>query len=183
MNNECPVGARRFRPVDDKGNTDNRKQSSVTTSEYQYVSPHSKQKFSEKGKAFWKDVRNKNRESAFRKLKKKFHHIKKLCEGPEPNLEALEAERNKLDSLKEELNEAHHAYEELLDTLVEKEGSYRWFDVRDREFLEKRMKICEYIQSLEGKSYGSEKSVTSGHTSKTKSRKSDMSCKSSQYSL
>lgn len=170
-------------PVDDKENTDNPKQASVTKSEYQYGSPHSKQKFSEKGKAFWKDVRNKNRESAFRKLKKKFDHIKKLCEGPEPNLEALEAERNKLDSLKEELNEAHHAYEELLDTLVEKEESYRWFDVRDREFLEKRMKICEYIQSLERSSYGSEKSVTSGHTSKTKSRKSDMSCKSSQYSL
>ena len=81
------------------------------------------------------------------------------------------------------MNEAHHAYEELLDTLVEKEESYRWFDVRDREFLEKRMKICEYIQSLERSSYGSEKSVTSGHTSKTKSRKSDMSCKSSHYSL
>ena len=98
-------------------------------------------------------------------------------------MEALEAEGNKLDSLKEELNKAHHAYEELLDTLVEKEESYPWFDVRDREFLEKRMKICKYIQSLERSSYGSEKSVTSGHTSKTKSRKSDMSCKSLQYSL
>ena len=98
-------------------------------------------------------------------------------------MEALAAERNKLDSLKEELNEAHHAYEELLETLVEKKESYRWFDVRDREFLEKRMKICEHIQSLERSSYGSERSVTSGHTSKSKFRKRNMSCKSSQYSL
>ena len=89
-----------FVPVGEKGNTDNSKQASGMKSEFQYVSPHSKQKFSEKGKAFWKAVRNKNRESAFRKLKKKFDHIKKLCEGPEANLEALEAERNKLDSLK-----------------------------------------------------------------------------------
>ena len=169
--------------VNDKVNIDNPKQVLVTKSEYQYASPHQKQKFSERGKAFWKDVRNKNRESAFRKLKKNFDHIKKLCEGPEANWEALEAERNKLDSLKEELNEAHYAYEELLDTLVEKEESCRWFDVRDREFLEKRMKICEHIQLLERSSHGSEKSVTSDHTSNTKSRKSNMSCKSSQHSL
>ena len=148
-----------FVPVDDKGDIDNPKQDSITKSEYQYVAPNSKQKFSEKAKAFSKAVRNINRESGFRKLKKKFDHIKKLCEGPEANLEALGAERNKLDSLKEELNEAHHAYEELLDTLVEKEESYQWFDVRDRKFLEKRMKTCEHIQSLERSSYGSERSL------------------------
>ena len=123
-----------FVPVNDKMNIVNPKQALVTKSEYQYVSLHPKQKFSDKGKAFWEVVRKKNRESAFRKLKKKFYHIKTLCEGPDANLEALEAKRSKLDSMKEELNEAHYAYEKLPDTLVKKEESCRWFDVRDREF-------------------------------------------------
>ena len=44
--------------VNDKVNIDNPKQVLVTKSEYQYASPHQKMKFSKKGKAFWKDVRN-----------------------------------------------------------------------------------------------------------------------------
>ena len=63
--------------------------------------------------------------------------------------EELEQIRDYLDSLKGQFNEAHRAYEELLDNEEEKNSSYIWFDSRDREFMDFRMRICQQIRKLE----------------------------------
>ena len=131
-----------------------------------------KQKFSEKGKSFLKELRVKGKETAFRNLKKRLDHIKKLREDPQTELEVLEVERNELDSLKDVFNQACYAYESLLDSSAEKEESYQWFDVRDREFTEQRMKLCERIQCLEKGSLFTKSSASSSHTSKTRSKSS-----------
>ena len=67
-----------------------------------------KQKFSEKGKSFLKELRAKRKETAFRNLKRKLDHIKTLREDPQTELEVLEGERNELDSLKDVLSYATH---------------------------------------------------------------------------
>ena len=135
-----------------------------------------KQKLTEKGKEFLKDTRRKNRESAFRSLVNKTQSVIRLCDTAEITLNDLEAGRDQLDKLKDNFNEAHQALDELLETELERENSYRWFDVRDREFTEHRMRICERIQSLQRASYAESRSsaVKSRRsvTSKSSSRKS-----------
>ncbi|XP_068697473.1 uncharacterized protein [Montipora foliosa] len=66
--------------------------------------------------------------TAFRNLKRKSEHVRKIRENPDRELKVLEAERNELDILKDSLNEACYAYESLLDTSTEKQDSYRCTD-------------------------------------------------------
>ena len=137
-----------------------------------------KQKFTEKGKEFPKDTRGQNRESAFRSLVNKTQSVIRLCDTAEITLNDLEAGRDQLDKLKDNFNEAHQALDELLETESERENSHRWFDIRDREFTEHRMRICERIQSLQRASYAESRSsaVKSRRsvTSKSSSRKSSL---------
>ena len=91
----------------------------VAQSEINVKHPSRKQKPSEKGKTFFKELKAKNRDTAFRNLKRKLDHVRKLRENPGIELEVLEAERNELDILKDALNEACHAYESLLDTFTD----------------------------------------------------------------
>ena len=102
-------------------------------------------------------------------------HVRKLGENPGIELEDLEAERNELDILKDALNEACHAYESLLDTFTKRQDSYRWYDVRDREFTEQRIKLCEQIQRLERRSFCTKSSTSSQHGSRAKSKSSQSS--------
>ena len=51
--------------------------------------------------------------------------------------------------MKDEFNDAQKAYDDLLESPEEKDASYQWFDIRDREFTECRIRICERIQALE----------------------------------
>ena len=142
-----------------------------------------KQKFSEKGKSFLKELRAKRKETAFRNLKKRLDHIKKLREDPQTELEVLEVERNELDSLKDAFNQACYTHESLLDSPAEKEESYQWYDVRDREFTEQRMKLCEQIQCLEKGSLFTKSSASSSHRSKVRSKSSKGSTRSSSRSV
>ena len=86
---------------------------------------HRKQKFTDKGKEFLKDTRRKNRESAFRSLVNKTESVLKLCDTTEITLNDLEAGRDQLDKVKDNFNEAHQAFDELLKTESERENSYR----------------------------------------------------------
>ena len=88
----------------------------VAQSEIDVKHPSRKRKLSEKGKTFFKELKAKNRDTAFRNLKRKLDHIRKLRENRDTELEVLEAERNELDILKDALNEACHAYDCLLYT-------------------------------------------------------------------
>ena len=138
-----------------------------------------KEKFSEKGKSFQKELRAKRKETAFRNLRKKLDHIKKLREDPKTELEVFEVQRNELDSLKDVFNQACYAHESLLDSFAEKEESYQWYDIRDREFTEQRMKLCEQIQCLERESLFTKSSASSSHKSEVRSKSSKGSTKSS----
>lgn len=111
----------------------------IAQSELNFKISNQKQKFSEKGKSFLKELRAKRKETAFRNLKRKLDHIKKLCEDPQTELEVLEVERNELVSLKDIFNQACYTYETLLDSPAEKEESFQWYDIRDREFTEQGM--------------------------------------------
>ena len=142
--------------------------------EYRVSIPRRRKEFTEKGKAFLKSTRDKSRQKAFRNLMREANALKSKCNEQEIELEELEAGRDLIDSLKEKFNEAHHAYESTLEASPEKEESYRWFDVRDREFTECRMRICETMQSLERSSVASSKSrsVRSSCASKRSSHSS-----------
>ena len=67
-------------------------------SEVEFKASSRRKRFTEKGKSFLKDVRSKNRERAYQRLKSQIQKIKNMCDSPETEIEALEAERNKLGS-------------------------------------------------------------------------------------
>lgn len=159
----APDNLATFHDID---NTDHA--ASVAKSETITSRPRRKQKHSEKGKLFLKELKAKNKETAFRNLKKKLKHVQNLCEDPETELEVLEFERCNLDCLKDVFNEAHYEHENLLDSSAEKEEAYHWYDVRDREFTEQRMKLCETIQQLEREVL----SQKSSHRSSAKTKRS-----------
>ena len=88
----------------------------------------------EKGKAYQLGIKQANRDCALAKLKKQIEKINIMRD---------------LDRLKDEFNDAQKAYDDLLESPEEKDASYQWFDIRDREFTECRIRICERIQALE----------------------------------
>jgi len=115
----------------------------------------------EKGLSYLLKIKLANRHSALKKLKEQMEKILELRDSPETEIEQLEGEKFYLDHLKDEFNDAHKEYDDLLELKEEKEASYRWFDIRDREFFECRRKICKHIQALERNS-ASRKSKASG---------------------
>ena len=90
-----------------------------------------------------------------------------------------------MDSLKDLFNGAQNAFVELIDIEEDKQESYHWFDIRDRECIEARTRLVEKIHALErmrskpartssmksGYSRRSEKSIASGKTSSSRSIK------------
>ncbi len=64
-------------------------------------------RFTEKGKSYLKELRGRDREKAYQEVKTQIEKIRNLCDEPETELEALEKQRDKLDSLKDKFNEAH----------------------------------------------------------------------------
>ena len=101
----------------------------------------------------------------------------------ETTIEQLEEERFKLDNLKDKFNTAFKEHDDLIQSEKEKEDSYRRFDIRDREFIECRVRLCERMQSLERNlsRAQSARSVKSGHSVKSKaSGKSKFSTSSSR---
>jgi len=63
--------------------------------------------------------------------------------------EMLHRERDTLNQIKEKFNDAHHTLHYLLEGEEEREASYRYFDLRDRECIECRIKLTEWIQAQE----------------------------------
>ena len=65
------------------------------------------------------------------------------------NSKALEEERGRFDKLKDAFDEAHGAYDEFIDNEEDRKASYLWYDVRDRNYFEMRLKLEERIHSLQ----------------------------------
>ena len=89
-------------------------------------------KMTEKGKAHQLEIKLANRNCAFKRLKKQIERINTLRDSPETTLEQLEEERFHLDQLKDKFNEAHKDFDDLLEFEEERNASYQWFDIRDR---------------------------------------------------
>ena len=59
------------------------------------------------------------------------------------SITTLEVERDCWDSLKDLFNEAQNAFVELIDNEEDKQESYHWFDIRDRECVEAKTRLAE----------------------------------------
>ena len=123
-------------------------------------------KLTEKGKAYHLETLNRKRQSAYKDLLKQINKIRQSLETI-VNSETLEAERCELDKLKEAFNDAHKAFDDELETETGKQSSYHWFDVRDREYMECRIKVTERIYALEKGSHRT-KSERSGYSDRSK---------------
>ena len=106
-------------------------------------------KWSEKGKDYFSEIRGKARQSAHSALSKQISRIYQLLDENLASLTTLEVERDCLDCLKDRFNEAHNAFSELIDNDRDKQESYHWFDIRDRECIEARTRLVEKIHTLE----------------------------------
>ena len=135
----------------------------------------------EKGKAHQLEIKLTNRNSAFKRLKKQIERINALRDSPETTLEQLEEERFYLDQLKDEFNDAHKDFDDLLELEEERNASYHWFDIRDREFIECRIRVCERIQALERKSSRTPSEKSSFSRKSKSSDKSKLSSSSTKH--
>jgi hypothetical protein len=81
-------------------------------------------------------------------LRKQIKTLRSLLTN-DVTLEEFEAERNKLDLLKEDVNEAHTIYGDVLTLEEDKDSSYKWFNQCHREFQEFRARVTEKIHVLE----------------------------------
>ena len=114
------------------------------------------------------------------KLSKRISRIRELIES-NADRELLEAERDDLDVEKEDFNQACRAYEEIFESSRDRDDAYRWYDVRDREYTECRMRTAEYLHALDKKSF-EVKSVKSSCSGKSHSTASTRLSRSSARS-
>jgi len=89
----------------------------------------------DKGKSYQLERHSARRKELKVKLQKQVKKIYDLFESL-PGSQTLEKERDSLDFIKEDFNEAHRAYNELLEADDEKDVMYRDFDLCDREYTE-----------------------------------------------
>ena len=88
-----------------------------------------------KGTGNFSEIRGKARKTAYSALSKQIAKVRQLLDE-----RTLEAERDCLDKLKEELNEAQRSFNELIDN--------QWFDIRNRECFEIRAKLVERLNKI-----------------------------------
>ena len=137
-----------------------------------------------KGLAYQLETKLSNRNSAFKILKQQMDKINVLHNLPKTTIEQLEEERFKLDNLKDKFNTTFKEHNDLMQSEKEKEDSYRRFDIRNREFIECRVRLCERMQSLERNLSRAQsvRSVKSDHRVKSKaSGKSKFSMSSTKH--
>ena len=102
----------------------------------------------DKGKAYQLEVRALRKQEVENKLRKRVGRIYSLLDS-HPGTKELERERQILDVIKEEFNQAYRSYDELLDDESAKGAAYRYFDLCDREFTKCRMRLSEILRSIE----------------------------------
>ena len=74
--------------------------------------------------------------------------------------------------MKEDFNQAFKQYHDLMETEEDREASYRYFDLIDREFSELCLKISSRIHAIEKRAFEEKLSVKSSHSSGSFSTKS-----------
>lgn len=101
-----------------------------------------------KGMSWVMENLKKNRTSAGAALRKQIKKVNVLLEDL-CDISALERERDILDVCRDKLNEAHQLYNLKLEIHEEVNAAYQWFDMRDREHFQCRIKINEKLKTLE----------------------------------
>ena len=119
-------------------------------SEFQDEPPARERKLTEKGTVYKVAILKQKRQEAYLILSRQIDKIRQLL-SERVGLETLELERDHLDNLKDTLNVVHRELDDVIDE-EDKQSSYQWFDIRDREFTEFRAKFTEKIHSLERES-------------------------------
>ena len=128
-------------------------------------------KLSQKGKEYMIETLRHHRDAANKRLRRQMKKVNLLFEELE-DIEIITSEAEELDSLKEDLNQAFKQYHDLMETEEDREASYRYFDLIDREFSELRLKISSQIHAIEKKAFEEKLSVKSSHSSGSFSTKS-----------
>lgn len=132
--------------ADNKTREDETSVTALVTPEARLPSTRDRKK-TEKGLEYELEIATKNRNAAQSKLT---IQIKKIYSFLHNGIDqhSLEIERNTLDSLKEEFNETHASLNNL-SPQESKDALYQYFDLRDREYMECRARICERLHEQE----------------------------------
>lgn len=105
-------------------------------------------KWSKEGKDYFSEIRGKVRQCAYSALSRQISRIYQLLDENLASITTLEVERDCLDSLKDLFNEAQNAFVELIDDKEDKQESYQWFDIHDRECIEAKTRLLEKIHAF-----------------------------------
>ena len=116
-------------------------------------------------------------------LRRQINKVSSLLELlEETDTRVLEQERDTLDLCRDKMNNAHHNYYKELHDAKELDEAYKWFDVRDREHFQCRLRINEALhyvekQASEKMSLVSSKSSKRSSTSSVRSRRARAAAK------
>ena len=112
------------------------------------------------------------RKAAGAALRKQITKVSSLLESiKETDARVLEKERDSLDLCRDRMNDAHHNYYKELHDSEELDEAYKWFDIRDREHFQCRIKINEALHCVE-KRTSDKMSLVSSKSSKRSSSSS-----------
>ena len=140
-------------------------------------------KSTEKGREYKRELLDTKRKKCSSNLRKQLDKIKELLDCDQPAWVSLQLARDNLDKIKEEFNDAHREFHEFLDSEEERESSYRWFDLQDRESMDTRIKLVDTIYSEERKVEKSKpKSALSDESRTTKRSKQSNTSRASARS-
>ena len=89
----------------------------------------------------------------------------------ETDTRVLEQKRDSLDLYRDRMNDAHHNYYEELYDAKELDEAYKWFDLRDHEHFQCRLRINEALNCVE-KQTSDKMSLVSSKSSKCSSSSS-----------
>ena len=118
-----------------------------TMRSFRTACPHERT-LTDKGRAYQLEIRGKEKREFETKLRKHIGIIYSLFDS-RVGREVLEKEMENLDSIKEELNVAHRAFDALLEEESAKGAAYRDFDLCDREYAECRIRLSERLRSID----------------------------------
>ena len=104
----------------------------------------------EKGESLRLERLAEERKAAGATLRKQITKVSSLLESiKETDARVLEQERDSLDLYRDRMNDAHNNYYKELRDAKELDEAYKWFDLRDREHFQCRIRINEALRRVE----------------------------------
>ena len=126
----------------------------------------------ERGESLCLERLAEERKAAGATLRKQIPKVSSLLESiKETDARVLEQKHDSLDLCRDRMNDAHHSYYKELHDSKELDEAYKWFDIRDREHFQCRIKINEALHCVE-KRTSDKMSLVSSKSSKPSSSSS-----------